>query len=111
MLRNPVVYHRANADSEEDIRKNLTERRYNLIPRIDHSVPDGQIRSCNVYSRAGIPDKVLNLILHMHMFDQRPSAYRNQQPCSHIDKSNPIPEDAHQKDKTPEIHHRRGDQE
>ena len=57
--------HSADAHAHKDIRKNLPEGGYDLIPGIDHTIPHSLIRRFDVDAGIGITDEIFYILLHM----------------------------------------------
>ena len=107
----PVVDDRADAHTDEDIWKDLPESGDHLILGVDQPIPHGQVRGLDIDAAVDVADEVLNLILHVQLFDQRAAQHGDYESEHDIGQSDLQPEDAHEQYEAAEVDHRGGDQE
>ena len=92
--------------ADENVRKDLLEGFLYLILGINQPFLLRQCWGGNVHGRCPA-DKFLHLIFHVQLFNQRTASHSNHKPQHHIENRNLCPENTHQKNKTPQVHHRR----
>jgi len=103
------VDHRADSHADEYIGEDLFKGGDDLILRVDEAV--ALCERGRVNGRAArVFDEILDIALHVQLFDDRAADDRDDKAKDHVDDRDLRAEDAHQQHEAAEIDHRRGDE-
>ena len=110
MFRYPVVDEGADADANQDVRKDLRKGGDHLFLRVDKPLAPRERGRFDVHA-ARLHDELLHVLLHAQLLDESAADHGQHEADDDVDDRDFGTEDAHQQHQAAEINHRRGDQE